>query len=246
MPVRGQAVVPVHTLLAPIALARVRRLSTDRKLRSFRLKRVVFGTGQISLEPIETTPSRRLDMLIGYARTSTLDQIAGFEAQRKDLAALGCQKIFAEQVSSVAERPKLTAALDELRAGDTLVVTKLDRLARSMRDLMTIVDQIQARKASLRIVAMNLDTTTPTGRLMLSMLGSVAQFEREMMLERQREGIAKAKAEGLYKGRKPTAMAKADEVKAMAAKGIGATEIAKALGIGRASVYRAISRDGPT
>ena len=182
-------------------------------------------------------------MLIGYARTSTLDQIAGFDAQRKELAELGCKKVFAEQVSSVANRPKLTAALDELREGDTLVVTKLDRLARSMRDLMNIVDQIQERQASLRIVAMNLDTTTPTGRLMLSMLGSVAQFEREMMLERQREGIAKAKAEGLYKGRKPTAMAKADDVKALAAKGMGATEIARILGIGRASVYRALEID---
>jgi DNA invertase Pin-like site-specific DNA recombinase len=182
-------------------------------------------------------------MLVGYARTSTLDQIAGFDAQRKELVELGCKKVFAEQVSSVANRPKLTAALDELREGDTLVVTKLDRLARSMRDLMNIVDQIQERQASLRIVAMNLDTTTPTGRLMLSMLGSVAQFEREMMLERQREGIAKAKAEGLYKGRKPTAMAKADDVKALSAKGIGATEIAKILGIGRASVYRALEID---
>jgi len=151
--------------------------------------------------------------------------------------------VFAEQVSSVADRAKLTAALDELREGDTLVVTKLDRLARSMRDLMNIVDKIQERQASLRIVAMNLDTTTPIGRLMLSMLGSVAQFEREMMLERQREGIAKAKAEGLYKGRKPTAMAKADEAKVLAAKGMGATEIAKTLGIGRASVYRALEAD---
>ena len=182
-------------------------------------------------------------MLIGYARTSTLDQVAGFDAQRRELSELGCKKVYAEQVSSVADRPKLTAALDELREGDTLVVTKLDRLARSMRDLMNIVDKIQEHQASLRIVAMNLDTTTPTGRLMLSMLGSVAQFEREMMLERQREGIAKAKAEGLYKGRKPTAMAKADDVKALAAKGMGATEIAKTLGIGRASVYRALEAD---
>ena len=182
-------------------------------------------------------------MLIGYARTSTLEQVAGFDAQHRELTALGCKKVFAEQVSSVADRPKLAAALDELREGDILVVTKLDRLARSMRDLMNIVDKIQERQASLRIVAMNLDTTTPTGRLMLSMLGSVAQFEREMMLERQREGIAKAKAEGLYKGRKPTAMAKAGDVKALAAKGTGATEIAKTLGIGRASVYRALDAD---
>ena len=148
--------------------------------------------------------------------------------------------MFAEQVSSVADRPKLTAALDELREGDTRVVTKLDRLAGSMRDQMDIVDKIQERGESLRIVAMNLDTTTPTGRLMLSMFGSVAQFEREMLLKRQREGIGKAKAEGLYKGRKPIAMAKAGDVEALAAKGIGATEIVKTLGIGRASVYRAL------
>ena len=108
---------------------------------------------------------------------------------------------------------------------------------------MNIVGQIDRRGASLRIVAMHLDNSTPTGKLMLNVLGSVAQFEREMMLERQREGIAKAKAEGAYKGRKPTAMAKADDVKALAAKGLGATEIAKALGIGRASVYRALEAD---
>lgn len=179
-------------------------------------------------------------MLIGYARTSTLDQVAGFEAQRRELQAVGCEKFYCEQVSSVATRAKLTAALDELRAGDVLVVTKLDRLARSMCNLLEIVDQIASKGASLRILAMNLDTATPTGRLMLNMLGSVAQFEREMMLERQREGIAKAKGDGKYKGRKPTAMAKSDDVKALAAKGMGATQIAKQLKIGRASVYRAL------
>jgi DNA invertase Pin-like site-specific DNA recombinase len=179
-------------------------------------------------------------MLIGYARTSTLDQVAGFEAQHRDLKSAGCEKLYSEQVSSIATRAKLDAALDELRKGDVLVVTKLDRLARSMKNLMNIVEAITSKGASLRILAMNLDTATPTGRLMLNMLGSVAQFEREMMLERQREGIAKAKGEKKYKGRKPTAMAKADEIKALSAKGMGATEIAKALKIGRASVYRAL------
>jgi DNA invertase Pin-like site-specific DNA recombinase len=179
-------------------------------------------------------------MLIGYARTSTLDQVAGYDAQRRELKAAGCEKFYCEQVSSVAVRAKLDAALEELRAGDVLVVTKLDRLARSMKNLMDIVEQITSKGASLRILAMNLDTATPTGRLMLNMLGSVAQFEREMMLERQREGIAKAKGDGKYKGRAPTAMRKADEVKALAAKGVGATEIAKQLKIGRASVYRAL------
>lgn len=179
-------------------------------------------------------------MLIGYARTSTLEQKAGFAAQLADLKAAGCERTYSEQVSSVAARPKLDAALADLRAGDTLVVTKLDRLARSVRDLMNIVAAIGDKGASLRILAMGLDTSSPTARLMLGVLGSVAQFEREIMLERQKEGIAKAKAEGKYKGRKPTAMAQAGEVKRLADGGMGATAIAKQLGIGRASVYRAL------
>lgn len=179
-------------------------------------------------------------MLVGYARTSTTDQTAGFEAQLQELKAAGCKRIFKEQVSSVGSRPELADALDHLREGDTLLVSKLDRLARSVRNLMEIVDDVTARGASLKILAMNLDTGTPTGRLMLGVLGSVAQFELEIMLERQREGIAKARSEGKYKGRAPTARAKADEVKQLAAAGVGATEIAKRLGIGRASVYRVL------
>jgi DNA invertase Pin-like site-specific DNA recombinase len=180
-------------------------------------------------------------MQIGYARTSTLEQVAGFEAQKRDLEAAGCSKVFAEQVSSVAQREQLEAAIDYLRDGDSLVVTKLDRLARSMRDLLDIVARIEAKGAGLRILAMNLDTTTATGKLMLNVLGSVAEFERSMMLERQREGIAKAKAEGKFKGRKPTARAKTGEVEAMLAAGESPTVVAKKLGIGRSSVYRAMA-----
>lgn len=183
-------------------------------------------------------------MQIGYARTSTLEQIAGFEAQKRDLEAAGCSKVFAEQVSSVAQRDQLDAAIDYLRDGDSLVVTKLDRLARSMRDLLDIVGRIEAKGAGLRILAMNLDTTTATGKLMLNVLGSVAEFERSMMLERQREGIAKAKAEGKFKGRAPTARAKAGEVEAMLASGESPTVVAKKLGIGRSSVYRAMADRG--
>lgn len=183
-------------------------------------------------------------MQIGYARTSTLEQVAGFEAQKRDLEAAGCSKVFAEQVSSVAQREQLEAAIDYLRDGDSLVVTKLDRLARSMRDLIDIVARIEAKGAGLRILAMNLDTTTATGKLMLNVLGSVAEFERSMMLERQREGIVKAKAEGKFKGRKPTARAKAGEVEAMLAAGESPTVVAKKLGIGRSSVYRAMTARG--
>ena len=132
-------------------------------------------------------------------------------------------------------------ALDYLRDGDALAVTKLDRLARSVADLCAIVARIERKGASLRILAMNLDTATPTGRLMLNIIGCVAQFEREIMLERQREGIAKAKGEGRYKGRKPTARAKAGDVLRLAAAGKTREAIAAELGIGVASVYRALA-----
>lgn len=179
-------------------------------------------------------------MLIGYARTSTLDQKAGFAGQLRDLEATGCEKVYKEQVSSVdvRKRLELERAIDQLRGGDSLIVTKLDRLARSVPHLLEVLERIQGKQASLRILDMNIDTSTPTGKLMLTVLGSVAAFEREIMLERQREGIAKARAAGKYKGRKPTAMAKSNEVQRLQAEGIGASEIARRVGIGRASVYR--------
>ena len=128
--------------------------------------------------------------------------------------------------------------LDSRREGDTLVVTKLDRLARSIGHLSEISRALEAKKADLQVLAMGLDTSTATGRLMLNVIGSVAQFEREMMLERQREGIAKAKADGKYKGRKETARAKAAVVRELHERGLGASEIARQAGMGRASVYR--------
>jgi DNA invertase Pin-like site-specific DNA recombinase len=181
------------------------------------------------------------DMLVGYGRTSTVTQEAGLEAQERDLKAAGVEKLFTEQVSSVAEREELEAALDYVRHGDALVVTKLDRLARSIRDLCSIVDRLTAKGVSLRILGMGLDTATANGRLMLNVLGSVAQFEREVMLERQCEGIAKAKSEGKFKGRAPTARRKADEVKAMAKAGMTRLEIAGKLGMSERSVYRVLS-----
>jgi DNA invertase Pin-like site-specific DNA recombinase len=177
-------------------------------------------------------------MLIGYARTSTLEQQHGLDGQL--VALTECERVFQEQVSSVGKRPQLEAALSHIRKGDTLVVTKLDRLARSVAHLMEIRQQLHASGAFLRILNLNLDTSTATGKLMMTMLGAVAEFEREMMLERQREGIAKAKAAGKYKGRQPTARAKADQVRELREQGIGAVEIARRLGIGRASVYRCL------
>lgn len=180
-------------------------------------------------------------MIIGYARTSTVEQEAGFAAQLRDLEAAGCERTFSEQVSSIAERQQLEAVLDFVRDGDVLVVTKLDRLARSMGNLMDIVRVLERKKVGLRILAMNLDTSTPTGKLMMNVLGSVAQFEREMMLERQREGIAKAKAEGKYKGRAPTARSKAADIRELKAQGLAAPAIAEQLGVSVRSVWRALA-----
>lgn len=177
-------------------------------------------------------------MLIGYARTSTLDQDAGLDAQVRDLTRLGCERIFSEQVSSVGKREQLEGAISFARAGDTLVVTKLDRLARSVTHMGALIETLKGKGVALRIEAMGVDTGTPTGALMLNVLASVAQFEREMMLERQREGIAKAKGEGRYKGRKPTAQAKADQVKALAAAGLSMAKIGAEVGIGVGSVHR--------
>ena len=180
-------------------------------------------------------------MIIGYARTSTIDQIAGFEAQLKALRAVNCEKIFQEQVSSVGERLQLAAALEYVREGDVLVVTKLDRLARSVADLMTTVQTLDRKIVGLRVLDLGMDTHTPTGKLMPTVLGGGAQFEREMMLERQREGVAKAKAEGRYKGRKPVSSERRDAVLQLAALGTTKAGIARQLALGEATVYRILA-----
>jgi DNA invertase Pin-like site-specific DNA recombinase len=177
-------------------------------------------------------------MLIGYARTSTLEQVAGFDSQVRELRLIGAKKIFKEQVSSVASRSQLEVAIDYCREGDVLCVTKLDRLARSVRDLCRIIDTLKAKDAGLRIMNMNFDTASPTGKMMLTILGSIAEFEREIMLERQKEGIAKAQSEGKYRGRAPTARAKADQVFALDRAGKTREAIAKEVGISLISVYR--------
>jgi len=175
---------------------------------------------------------------VGYGRTSTLEQQAGLDAQFRDLKGAGCEKIFSEQVSAVGKRQQLEAAIDFIREGDVLVVTKLCRLARSTQHLLEIAERVKAKGADLSILNLGADTSTATGRLMFTVIGAIACFERELMLERQREGIAKAKAEGKYKGRKPTARARAAEIATLKADGVRPTDIARQLGIGRASVYR--------
>ena len=183
---------------------------------------------------------------VGYARTSTAEQEAGLEAQRRDLLAVGCRKVFVEHASSIADRAELARAKDYVREGDTLVITKVDRLARSTVQLWVLVQELQAKGVGLRVLNLGgevVDTTSATGRLILTIFAGFAQFEREIMLERQREGIAKARAKGKYKGRKPTARNKTPEILKLAAEGQNVSQIARALRIGRASVYRALARD---
>ena len=179
-------------------------------------------------------------MLVGLARTSTLEQEAGLEAQKRILLAAGVEKIFEEQTSSVGPRPALDAAMEWCRTGDQLVVTDLSRLARSVPDFCKIQSRLADKGVELRVIDLGLDTTNPTSKLILNVLASVAQFEREIMLQRQREGIAKAKSEGKYKGRAPTARAKAGKVRELAAMGMTKAAIAAELQISLRSVFRAL------
>jgi DNA invertase Pin-like site-specific DNA recombinase len=177
--------------------------------------------------------------IIGYARVSTEDQ--HLAAQLEQLHQAGCKRIYKEKASGVkVDRPQLAAMLDYVREGDTIVACKLDRIARSTKHLLEIVETLDKKGVAFRVLNINLDTSSPTGKLMLTMLGAIATFEREMMLERQREGIAKAKEKGQYKGRKPTAREKADQVVKLIAEGKTKAAVAKELGIGVASVYRIV------
>ncbi len=180
-------------------------------------------------------------MLIGYARTSTLEQVAGFDAQIEELNSLGCEKIYQEQVSSVAQRDELKQAMEFAREGDVLIVCKLDRLARSISHLWSIIDMLEGKGVGLRVLDLGIDTKSATGKLILTLLGGINQFEREMMLERQREGIARAKTEGKYKGRKPTARAQASKVLELRESGASVKKITDELDISRASVYRILT-----
>ncbi|TYL86777.1 recombinase family protein [Bradyrhizobium cytisi] len=175
---------------------------------------------------------------IGYARVSTTDQ--NLDVQEATLRAAGCDLIRSEKRSGTTTngREALHTVLDFLRTGDVLMVTRIDRLARSIGDLQDIVRTVKARGASLRATEQPIDTSTAAGKCFLDMLGVFAEFETNLRRERQMEGIADAKARGVYKGRKPSV--DVTKVKALHAEGQGPSAIAKALGIGRASVYRAL------
>jgi DNA invertase Pin-like site-specific DNA recombinase len=176
--------------------------------------------------------------VIGYARVSTTDQ--DLSIQETALRAAGCDVIRAEKQSgtSTQGRAELRTVLDFIGKGDVLLVTRVDRLARSIGDLQDIVRTLKAKGASLRATEQPIDTSTAAGKCFLDMLGVFAEFETNLRRERQLEGIAKAKAAGIYKGR--PASIDAARVRELKAQGMGPTEIAKALKIGRASVYRVL------
>lgn len=175
--------------------------------------------------------------VIAYARTSTADQVAGLDDQLNELRTAGAVKVFSEQISGTKEtRPELERAIDYAREGDTFMVTKPDRLARSVQHLLAIKERLDKKGVSLKVLSMGLDTGNATGKLMLSVLASVAEFEREIMLERQRAGIAKAKADGKYLGRSNSI--DRDAVRSKLEEGMNPTAIANELGIARDSVYR--------
>jgi DNA invertase Pin-like site-specific DNA recombinase len=181
-----------------------------------------------------------LTAVYGYARVSSTDQ--DFTLQRSALKAAGCQRDpVREGVRHEPQRPdRARIAARLLAPGDTLVVTRIDRLARSMRDLQNIVHELREKGAYLKATEQPVDTSTAAGKAFLDMLGVFAEFETNLRRERQLEGIAAAKAKGVYKGRPKTI--DVSQVKSLLESGVGPTAVAKRLGNGRASVYRLASR----
>ena len=179
-------------------------------------------------------------MIYGYARVSTTDQ--DFSVQLDALQRYGCETIREEKVSgtSMQGRDELKVLLDFMREGDELVVTRVDRLARSVFDLQQIVNTLANKGVTLSATEQPISTKDATGKCFLDMLSVFAEFETNLRRERQLEGIAKAKIKGVYKGRKPSVdVAQVNELRKA---GMGATAIANKMGIGRASVYRALEQ----
>lgn len=174
-------------------------------------------------------------MIVGYARVSTMGQ--SLAVQQDELAKHGCERIFEDKATGTnRDRPGLTEMLGFVREGDTIVVSRLDRFARSLSDLFQMLDTLTSKSVAFQCLHQSIDTGTSTGKLTLAILGAVAEFENDLRRERQREGIAKAKASGAYKGRKPSIDLAIlhDLIDA----GLGPSAIAKQMGINRQSVYR--------
>lgn len=176
-------------------------------------------------------------MLVGYARVSTEDQIT--RLQLDALHAAGVTTVFQEKTSAISARPELARAIDSLRPGDCLVVWKLDRLARSLSDLLRIIDRLADRGASFRSLTEPVDTSTPMGIFVVQVLGAVAQLERSLIIQRTTAGIRAARSRGVQWGRKPILSEhERREVAHLAASGLPPGAIAHAYGISRPLVYR--------
>jgi len=184
--------------------------------------------------------------LIGYARVSTLEQEAALQLDA--LEAVGCERTYTDRSSgALAERPELTRALDHLRAGDTLVVWRLDRLGRSLRHLVETVGALEERGVGFRSLTESIDTTTPGGRLVFHLFAALAEFERDLIRERTHAGLAAARARGRRGGRRPVMSAEKLEVaRAMHASREHTTvKIAEVLGVSRATLYRHLGVNHP-
>ena len=177
--------------------------------------------------------------IIGYARVSTTEQNIGL--QRDALNRAGCTRIFDDHASSVRKRPGLENALSHLRPGDTLIVWKLDRLGRTVKQLVELIDDFKKRGIVFRSLTERIDTSDAAGSLMFHMVAAFAQMERELLIERTHAGLAHARRNGRHGGRKKALSdKKIQRAKNLFAQGLGATEIAKILGVSVPTIYRAV------
>ena len=180
-------------------------------------------------------------MLIGYARVSTLDQ--NLALQRDALKAAGCRRIFADEgvSGSVTARRGLDAALTALSPGDTLVVWKLDRLGRSLSHLVTLIAELGARGVNFRSLSDPIDTASSGGRLVMHIMGALAEFERGLIVERTQAGIQAAKKRGVQLGRRPSlAPAQVDHARALIKRGESSRSVARTMRVGKSTLYRAL------
>lgn len=180
--------------------------------------------------------------LVGYARVSTHEQ--SLNLQIDALNALGVVKVFTEKASGAkSDRPQLAAALEYMREGDVLVVYRLDRLGRSLADLVRIVGELEARGAGFRSIHESIDTTSSTGRLIFHIFASLAEFERDLIIDRTRDGLAAARERGSKPGRKPSLSAAQVEVaRRLCSEGKSVKEVAELFGVSRPTIYRALER----
>jgi DNA invertase Pin-like site-specific DNA recombinase len=185
-------------------------------------------------------------MLIGYARTSTTGQLYSVDAQERELKEAGCRRIFAEHVSATGKRGTFEEAMAFAREGDSLVVTRFDRLSRNVLEFLKLLDTLDKRGIGLRILDFangDINPRSPTVRMFGTVMTTFSEFERDMMLTRQRDGIERAKKDGAYKGRAPTARRQTQDIMRLHREGMKPRVIATKLGISRASAYRIIAEE---